>query len=113
MTDLVCGQDVDDPTLQQRRQPGHIARLSMKAQGLLDRWGRLSGARTRLLVRLGLRKIAKNPDATTPTLYAISMDGNGVETWLADLARGLAEALRALGLRVQRRLYTVSVSYRV
>lgn len=36
-----------------------------------------------------MRKIAKNPEAQTPKLYAISMDGNGVESWLADLENGL------------------------
>ena len=44
-----------------------------------------------VLRSLGLRALAKNPDAKTPTMYAVSMDGNGVENWLDDLAAGLVD----------------------
>ena len=37
-TYLICSHDVDDPTLEQCRQPGLVAALSIEAQGLLNRW---------------------------------------------------------------------------
>ena len=49
------GLDVGDPPLEQCRQPGLIAVLSIEAQGLLDRRSRLSGAGTRLFTRLMVR----------------------------------------------------------
>ena len=53
-----------------------------------------------VLRALGMRALSLNPDAKTPTLYPISMDGNGVEYWLEDLAAGLVNyTTAAYGLK--------------